>query len=85
MPTFFQSNLLESFRGPENTRATALTLMKRSGLSSSQVAIETLSRIGAGKLHIVLPSSARWLWRFKRWMPKSFVKLVAKRAERPGS
>lgn len=82
MPTFFHSNLLETFRGPENTRATALSLMKRSGLSASQVAIETLGQIGAGKLHIVLPSSARWLWRLKRWMPKSFVKLVAKRAEK---
>ena len=84
MLTFFQSNLLESFRGPENTRALALSLMKQSGLTASEVAIETLRQIGAGKLHIVLPGSARWLWRLKRWAPRRFVNLIAKRgAQQP--
>jgi short-subunit dehydrogenase len=82
MPTFFHSNLLESFRGPESTRATALSLMKQSGLSASQVALKMLRQIGAGKLHIIIPGSALWLWRLKRWMPRTFVNLIAKRAER---
>jgi short-subunit dehydrogenase len=85
MPTFFHSNLLESFRGPEPTRATAARLMKQSGLSAAQVAIETLHQVGAGKLHIVIPGSARWLWYLKRLMPRAFVNLVAKRAERQSS
>jgi short-subunit dehydrogenase len=82
MPTFFHSNLLESLRGPEATRATAVKLMKQSGLSASQVAIELLGQVGAGKLHIVIPGSAGWLWRLKRWMPSAFVNLIAKRAEK---
>jgi short-subunit dehydrogenase len=80
MPTFFRSNLLESFRGPEQTRATAVKLMNQSGLKSSQVAVDLLRAVGKGKLHIVLPASARWLWRLKRWMPRAFVGLIAKRA-----
>ncbi len=81
LPTFFHSNLLESFRGPEPTRATAVRMMKQSGLSATQVAKATLQALGEGKLHIVLPASARWLWRIKRLMPRTFIKLIAKRAE----
>jgi short-subunit dehydrogenase len=80
MPTFFHSNLLESFRGPEQTRATAVKLMNQSGLSASRVAADLLAAVGKGKLHIVLPASARWLWRLKRWMPRAFVNLISRRA-----
>jgi NAD(P)-dependent dehydrogenase (short-subunit alcohol dehydrogenase family) len=73
MPTFFDSNLLDSFRGPQRAREKARELMSSSSYSAQQVAIDLLNHASSGKTHIVLPASARWLWRLKRWMPNVFL------------
>jgi NAD(P)-dependent dehydrogenase (short-subunit alcohol dehydrogenase family) len=73
MPTFFMSNLLDSFRGPMRARERTLQLMNASGYSAQQAAIDVLQLASKGKCHIVLPRSARWLWMLKRWMPNVFL------------
>lgn len=73
MPMFFRSNLLESFRGPEQTRARTRALMEASGYSADQAAADVLRAAARGKTHIVLPATARWLWRVKRWGPRFFL------------
>lgn len=74
MPMFFASNLLESSRGPAQTREKARELMRGSGYSAAQAAIDVLREASHGKTHIVLPRSAKWLWVVKRWMPALFLK-----------
>lgn len=74
MPTFFVSNLLDSYRGPDTVRETARGLMRSSACSAKDVAGEVLKRASAGELHIVLPFSARVLWKLKRWMPTTYVR-----------
>lgn len=74
MPTFFDSNLLDSFRGPQRTRDKARELMTSSRYSALQIATDLLTQASRGNTHIVLPASAHWLWRFKRWMPQTFLK-----------
>lgn len=74
LPSFFQSNLLESFRGPAQTRKRADELMSTSGYSARQAALEMLQAAAKGKTHIVLPGSTRVLWTLKRWMPGIFLK-----------
>jgi NADP-dependent 3-hydroxy acid dehydrogenase YdfG len=76
MPTFFQTNLLESLRGPETSRAFAAAMMQASGYGAAEVARDILDRAGSGKLYIVLPASARGLWHLKRWAPTLFHRLV---------
>jgi NADP-dependent 3-hydroxy acid dehydrogenase YdfG len=78
MPTFFQSELLESFRGPETSRRTATELMKTSGYAAPEVAQDVLNAAARRELYIVLPRTARNLWRLKRWLPSLFVRRVAK-------
>jgi NADP-dependent 3-hydroxy acid dehydrogenase YdfG len=84
MPTFFRTNLLESSRGPAQTREQAEQLMASSTYQTPDVARDVLTLAGAGRTYIVLPRSARMLWRLKRWAPNLFLaKLVAIR-ERMG-
>lgn len=76
MPTFFQTSLLETFRGPPSAREQAAQLMQGSDYSAADVARDVLLQASAGRLHIVLPRSARMLWRLKRWAPRFFLKRV---------
>jgi NAD(P)-dependent dehydrogenase (short-subunit alcohol dehydrogenase family) len=78
MPTYFESSLLESLRGPEATRKSALEKMKASRYSAVQAASDVLNLAARGEVYIVLPKSARGLWRLKRWMPRRFLRRVAK-------
>lgn len=73
MPTFFETTLLDTFRGPTASRASAHALMKASGRNASEMADEILSRAGRGELY-VLPGKARIYWRLKRWLPTLFVR-----------
>jgi short-subunit dehydrogenase len=82
MPTFFKTSLLETFRGPEQARMRARDLMESSGYSAPDVARDVLKLAGDGRLYIVLPRSARALWRLKRWMPMRFLRNVIELRER---
>jgi len=82
MPAFFRSNLLESHRGDPEVRAAAQRLMDDSGYSAADVARDVLKSATAGKTYIVLPRSARFLWRAKRWMPTLFLNRIARMRER---
>jgi short-subunit dehydrogenase len=82
MPAFFRSNLLESHRGDHNTIGTARRLMERSQLDAERVAEQILERVGAGKTYVVLPASARMLWRIKRLSPTLFLSTLALLRER---
>src|SRR5688572_23049264 len=82
MPTFFETSLLDSFRGPPSAREQATQLMQGSGYAAADVARDVLLQAGSGRLHIVLPASARMLWRLKRWAPRFFLKQVRLLRER---
>lgn len=82
MPTFFRSSLLESFRGSGEMRVLAEQAMTNSTYTIDQVANDVLAQAGAGRTYIVLPGSARWLWRFKRWMPGQFLRTIVAARER---
>jgi short-subunit dehydrogenase len=76
MPTYFETSLLESFRGTEQAKAQAQELMQSSGYGVVDVARDVLDQASRGKLYIVLPRSARALWRLKRWMPVRFLRNI---------
>jgi NADP-dependent 3-hydroxy acid dehydrogenase YdfG len=82
MPTFVQTNLLESFRGPAEARERAQQALRDSTYRAADTARDILLQASAGRLHIVLPGSARMLWRLKRWAPLFFLKQVRVLRER---
>ena len=77
MPGFFRTRLMEHARAPADIRGDAVKLMDRSNLEAGPVAREILERAAGGAMHIVLPASYRWLWRFKRLAPRSFMRWLA--------
>ncbi len=82
MPTFFRTGLLESFRGPQQSRLRAETLMESTDYSAVDVARDVLHFASRGRTYIALPRSARVLWCMKRWMPNLFMRIVATARER---
>ncbi|HKU16802.1 MAG TPA: SDR family NAD(P)-dependent oxidoreductase [Steroidobacteraceae bacterium] len=76
MPTFVQTNLIESFRGPPEARERATQAMRDSTYQAADAARDILLQAAAGRLYIVLPGSARTLWRLKRWAPRFFLRRV---------
>lgn len=74
MPGFFRTRLMEHARAPEDARSFATMMMNRSGIDAPEVAQQILARAAAGATHIVLPAGYRWLWRFKRAAPRSFLR-----------
>jgi short-subunit dehydrogenase len=74
LPTYFDSNLLESFRGSERARAMHALLMKNASYPTDQVAHDVLDAVTSGDLYIVVPRFALRLWRYQRWLPMQFLK-----------
>jgi NADP-dependent 3-hydroxy acid dehydrogenase YdfG len=82
MPTFFPSNLLDSYRGHADAKNMARRLVDAANYPPEAVARDVLNLAAAGKAYIVLPRSARMLWRAKRYMPERFLKSVVAIRER---
>jgi short-subunit dehydrogenase len=82
LPGFFRTRLMEHARAPADARAFAERLMDRSSMAASGIAREVLARAAAGATHLVLPATYRWLWRFKRLAPRSFMGWLARQRRR---
>jgi short-subunit dehydrogenase len=82
MPTFVPTNLIESFRGPAEARERATQALRDSKYLATDAARDILLQAAAGQLYIVLPGSARMLWRLKRWAPRFFLRRVLALRER---
>ena len=82
MPGFFRTRLMEHARAPADARGFAEKMMRRSNLEADEVALEIVTRAAAGATHIVLPGGYRWLWRYKRLAPRSFLRWLARIRQR---
>jgi NAD(P)-dependent dehydrogenase (short-subunit alcohol dehydrogenase family) len=77
-PGFFPSGLLAGGRfAQEVHRSEAERLTAASSLTADEVAAAALA--GRGGLYVVLGRRARWLWRWKRWGPETFHRVLAAR------
>jgi len=82
IPGFFRTRLMEHARAPADARSFAQKMMQRSNLEADVVAAEIVARAAAGSTHIVLPAGYRWLWRFKRLAPRSFLRWLTRIRQR---
>jgi short-subunit dehydrogenase len=82
MPGFFRTRLMEHARAPADARGFAQKMMQRSNLEAGEVAAEIVTRAARGATHIVLPRSYRWVWRYKRLAPRSFLRWLARIRQR---
>jgi NAD(P)-dependent dehydrogenase (short-subunit alcohol dehydrogenase family) len=79
-PTFFQTNLLESFRSPTTRqRGIAEAMLRRSTATAEGVAEAGIRALERGKLVTIPQLDGRWMWRVKRLLPAVFHRTLAKR------
>jgi short-subunit dehydrogenase len=84
-PAFFQTRLLENWRGSERMKGFAEKMMKGGRDSLDSVADRVFAAAECGEF-LILPTRAEPMrWRIKRWFPKMYfrklMKAVAARAK----
>ena len=86
MPGFFQSCLLDqaSFE-TEAQKKLALKLMQNAQITADDVVDRTLRAVDRNETYVVLGSKARWYWRIKRYLPNTFLRMMARKNRRYNS
>lgn len=82
-PAFVKTGLLDSFRSVKpGTKAKVEGWMESSGVSAQQVAEEIARAVRENKFLLLTHAQTRTAWRFKRWFPNRYYKMIAKRTSR---
>ena len=83
-PAFFQTNLLQQWRGSEAMKAHAARMMTRSGDPIDGVADHIFAAFARDRFLILPTRGAAAHWRLRRWLPSLyFRRLMAHVAPRP--
>jgi NAD(P)-dependent dehydrogenase (short-subunit alcohol dehydrogenase family) len=78
-PTFFETNLLESFRSPTSGQRTlAEAMFRRSKVTAAEVAEAGLRGLERGRLVTIPQTDGIWIWRMKRLFPSVYHRLLGK-------
>jgi NAD(P)-dependent dehydrogenase (short-subunit alcohol dehydrogenase family) len=74
-PTFFQTNLLENFRGPDTRmKNVAAKLMKDAKESADDIAGAIFNGMQRGRFMIIPTAAERTRWRLKRFFPELYFR-----------
>ncbi len=79
MPTFIRTNIMQHARGNDDARKGGNEMLERSKVTALAASTQILKRAGKGEFNIVFPGDAKFYYLFKRFMPNTFRKLIAKR------
>jgi len=80
-PSFFQTNLLDSFRGPDPAmKAQVGKLLQGSPISAEQIADYIHQRVAAGEFLILPHEAGREAWQLKRQAPERLYDEMAEMA-----
>ncbi len=76
-PTFFKTNLMDSFRSPtDRQRKLAEGMFKASTMTVETVARVALRDLEAGRLICLPQLDAKFVWRMRRWFPRLYLWVV---------
>jgi short-subunit dehydrogenase len=77
-PSFFKTNLVESFDNPADAWMKKFTevVMDRSRVSAEDVAEDIFRAVHEGRFMLITHDDARMQWRVKRAAPELFYKMV---------
>jgi hypothetical protein len=76
MTTFYTSTIAEHTRGSDEEREKARSLVALAPWSAAEVADALLLTVQARRFYMVAPGQARVLWRFKRFLPDTYLRLM---------
>lgn len=80
-PSFFQTNLLDSFRGPNPAMKTQVgKLLEGSPINAAQIADYIHQQVGAGEFLILPHEAGRQAWQLKRQAPERLYDEMAEMA-----
>lgn len=80
-PAFFQTNLLQSWRGTDQMRRAAGRLMEHSTDTCDGVADAIVAGVARGEFLILPTRNEPMRWRLKRWFPGLYFKQLLKMIE----
>ncbi|MET0593210.1 MAG: SDR family oxidoreductase [Polyangiaceae bacterium] len=76
-PAFFRTNLLESFRGADNTaKFTVARIMERAKITAENVADDIYDAVMNGRFLVISHPDSRWQYRVKRAAPEIFYREI---------
>lgn len=82
-PAFVKTGLLDSFRSVKpGTRARVEGWMESSGVSAEEIAEQIAEAVKDNRFLLLTHAQTRTAWRFKRWFPNRYYKMIAKRTSR---
>jgi NAD(P)-dependent dehydrogenase (short-subunit alcohol dehydrogenase family) len=82
-PSFFQTNLMDSFRGPTPAmKAQVGKLLESSPISASEIADYIYQQVGAGEFMILPHEQGRMAWQVKQKNPQAIYDEMATMAEK---
>ena len=76
MCTFYRSNIWKHTLGNDIEREAARRLGDGARLTLDKAAKLTLTGVAKGHFYIVFPALAVFLWKFKRWTPRIYLRFV---------
>lgn len=76
MTTFYTSDIAEFTRGSEAEREKARSLVAMAPWSSGDVAESLVDPVARRRFYMVAPGQSRFLWRFKRFLPERYLRLM---------
>lgn len=77
-PTFFQTNIGKSSRGPDQMKDVVEKLLAAGKIQAEGVAELALAGCDANELYVTPHADGRWMWRLKRLMPEAFYAMMPK-------
>ncbi len=76
-PTVFKTNLSDSMVSQSAFEKNLTQQLEESKVTSADVVKETFSKMSVNKLYVMPQTDARWGWRFKRWFPEIYLRLLS--------
>ena len=77
-PSFFRTNLIDTAVGSDRTKKMALRLMDTSPDTVDSVADNVFAAAERGQFLIIPTKREPMRWRFKRWFPNQYFKMLVK-------
>jgi NAD(P)-dependent dehydrogenase (short-subunit alcohol dehydrogenase family) len=80
-PAFVKTGLLETFRSTRpGTKDKVAGWMESSGITAQQVAAQIADAVNENRFLLLTHAATRNYWRFKRWLPNRYLKMMARRS-----
>jgi NADP-dependent 3-hydroxy acid dehydrogenase YdfG len=85
-PAYVQTRLLETFRSSDpGHRKLAGRWMEKSRVSADEVAEAVFKAVERRRFLVLTHGETRWLWRFRRWAPERYFRMMVSAARRMGN